>query len=110
MSQVDEKLKVTAFPLQAVTDCLLKELTALAKAEADIQMVPLPELPAAITTMKVRLDSLTVVDLVCDLEPILGFDPKDIVRTGGYDSIKAAMDHMVPRVQAAWQRKNPGAT
>ncbi|CAN5127251.1 hypothetical protein BH10PSE2_BH10PSE2_11300 [soil metagenome] len=109
MAEVEDKPKVKAFPLQAVTDCLLKELTALAKAEAEIQMIPLPAQPAALTTMKVRLDSLTVVDLVCELEPVLGFDPKDIVRTGGYDSIKAAMDHMVPRVEAAWRRKHPGA-
>lgn len=109
MTQVDDKPKTKAFPLQAVTACLLQELTALATAEAEIQMIPIPAQAAALTTMTVRLDSLTVVDLVCELEPILGFDPKDIVRTGGYDSIKAAMDHMVPRVQAAWLRKNPGA-
>ena len=96
------------FPLQAVIDCLLAELTAAAQSEADMEGVALPAEPAALRTMKIRLDSLIVVEITCELEPILGFGPKNIVRTGGYDSIDEALAHMVPRIEAAWVKKQPG--
>nr|WP_314432330.1 hypothetical protein [uncultured Brevundimonas sp.] len=98
------------FPLQAVTACLLAELTLLAEAEARMQGLVPPQSTAALRTMKIRLDSLTVVDITCELEPVIGFEPRNIVRTGGYDSIDSALAHMVPRVEAAWRRKTPGAT
>ena len=96
------------FPVQAVMDCLLAELTVAARDEADMEGLTLPTTPAALRTMKVRLDSLIVVEITCALEPILGFGPKNIVRTGGYDSIGEALDHMVPRIEAAWRKKHPG--
>lgn len=109
MSDVEEKPKIVAYPIMAVHACLLSELTLLAEAEANMQGVPLPAPPASLVTMKIRLDSLTVVDLTCALEPILGYEQKDIVRTGGYDSIEAALDHMLPRIEATWRKKHPGA-
>lgn len=109
MSDVEEKSKIVAYPVTAVHACLLSELTLLAEAEANMQGVALPTPPASLVTMKIRLDSLTIVDLTCALEPILGYEPKDIVRTGGYDSIQSALDHMLPRIEAAWRRKHPGA-
>lgn len=110
MSGVEEKPKIVAYPVAAVHACLLSELTLLAEAEGNMQGVALPTPPASLVTMKIRLDSLTVVDLTCALEPILGYEPKDIVRTGGYDSIQAALDHMLPRIEAAWRKKHPGAS
>lgn len=109
MTEIKDKPETKTFPLQAVTACLLAELTALAESELTLQGAPSPTAPGAITTMKIRLDSLTVVDITLALEDIIGFEPKDIVRTGGYDSIQAALDHMVPRLITAWKRKNPGA-
>lgn len=96
------------FPLQAVMDCLLAELTVAARDEAEMEGFALPTAPAALRSVKVRLDSLVVVEITCALEPILGFGPKNIVRTGGYDSIGEALDHMIPRVEAAWRKKQPG--
>lgn len=107
MSQIDEKTPVKTFPLQIVSDALLAELTLLAEGEAQIQGVPLPSQPAALRTMNIRLDSLTVVAITCALDDILGFEPKDIVRAGGYESIDAAMNHMMPRIEAAWIKRHP---
>lgn len=109
MSDVEEKLKVIAYPAADVRACLLSELTLLAEAEAHIQGIALPAPPATLVTTKIHLDSLTVVDLTCALEPLLGYEPKDIVRTGGYDSIQAALDHMLPRIEAGWRKKHPSA-
>lgn len=105
--QDDTKTKV--FPMAEVRSCLLSELTLLAEAEATMQGLALPAQPAALATLNIRLDSLSVVDVTCALKPILGHEPKDIVRTGGYSSIAEALDHMMPRIEAAWRRKTPGA-
>lgn len=107
MSDLDEKPKVYAFPMDSVRACLLSELTLLAEAEAQVQEIPLPATPAALSTLSIRLDSLSVVDVTCALQPIVGFEPKDIVRTGGYGSIAEALDHMMPRLEAAWKKKHP---
>ncbi|GAW39759.1 hypothetical protein SH203_00137 [Brevundimonas sp. SH203] len=107
MSQIDEKTSVKTFPLQMVSDALLAELTVLAEGEAQIQGLSLPSQPAALRTMHIRLDSLTVVAITCALDDILGFEPKDIVRAGGYESIDAAMNHMMPRIEAAWIKRHP---
>jgi len=103
MAEADEKTKVAPFPVQAISEALLAELTILAEGEAHIQGIPLPsKTPAAVRTMHIRLDSLTVVAITCALDDILGFEPKDIVKAGGYDSIDAAMTHLMPRIEKAW--------
>ncbi|WP_145998289.1 hypothetical protein [Caulobacter flavus] len=94
--------------MQEIVSCLLNELTQLAQDEAGMQGITLPSEPTALRAVKMRLDSLTVVEITCALEPILGFEPKNIVRTGGYDSIDEALAHMVPRIETAWHKKHPG--
>ena len=106
---VDEKLKVKVFPLADVQACLLAELTDLAQSEALIRGIALPAAPPALAKMAIPLDSLSVVAVLCEVEPILGFELKDnVVKTGGYASIEAALDHMMPRIEKAWVKKNGG--
>lgn len=93
------------FPLKEVQDALMAELLTLAVSEAEIQELTLPADPEKIALVKIRLDSLSVVDVTCILEPIMGFEPKNIVKTGGYESISAALEHMMPRLEAAWAKK-----
>lgn len=102
MTDADVKLEVVAFPVQVISEALLAELTLLAEGEANIQGIPLPTEPAALRTTHIRLDSLTVVAITCALDDILGFEPKDIVKSGGYESIDAAMTHLMPRIEKAW--------
>ena len=102
MADVDEKTKVQVFPVKAVSEALLAELAVLAEGEATVQGIPLPKDPTALRTLHIRLDSLTVVAITCALDDILGFEPKDIVQAGGYDSIDAAMTHLMPRIEKAW--------
>lgn len=104
-TEVDEKLEAKAFPLADVQSCLLAELTLLAEAEAQIRGIELPKVPPALLKMAVPLDSLSVVDVLCAVEPVIGFELKDsLVRTGGYPSIEAAMDHLLPRLEAVWKK------
>lgn len=106
-SDVDEKQEAKVFPLAAVETCLLAELTLLAETEAQIRGIEKPKAPGAILKMAIPLDSLSVVDVLCAVEPVIGFELKDsLVRTGGYPTIEAAMAHLIPRLESAWKKKN----
>lgn len=109
-ADVDEKPKSKVFPLADVQACLLAELTELAQSEAQVRGLELPQASAALLKMAIPLDSLSVVAVLCAVEPILGFELKDsVVKTGGYSSIEAALDHMMPRIEKAWVKRQGGA-
>jgi hypothetical protein len=59
----------------------------------------------------VQLDSLDVVGMLCEIEPLIGgFQLKDsIVRSGGYGSVNDALNHLMPRIEKAWA-KHSGAS
>lgn len=39
------------------------------------------------------------------MDPVIGFELKDsLVRTGGYPSIEAAMDHLIPQLETVWKK------
>jgi hypothetical protein len=53
----------------------------------------------------IHLDSLGVIDLLCGLEPVVGFELKDsLVKAGGYKSINDAVEHLMPRIEKAWSK------
>lgn len=109
-ADVDEKPKAKVFPLAEVGACLMAELTELAQSEAQVRGIEAPKASPALLKMAIPLDSLSVVAILCAVEPILGFELKDhVVKTGGYACIEAALDHMMPRIKKAWVKKNGGA-
>lgn len=106
-ADLDDELKTKTFPLVDVQACLLAELTLLAEAEAHVRAIDVPKTPLALLKLAIPLDSLSVVDVLCVVEPKMGFELKDsLVRTGGYSSIEAAMDHLMPRLETAWNKHN----
>jgi hypothetical protein len=110
-ADLDEKPKVKAFPKTDVQTCLLAELTLLAESEAQVRELAIPTAPTALLKMAIPLDSLSVVDVLCAVEPILGFQLREgVVRTGGYESIEAALDHLMPRIEKVWAKKHGLAT
>lgn len=95
-----------AFPMQAVVNALTDELVEVAKSEAFVRGIALPATRPAIIKAPVPMDSLTTVDALCVLDAVLGFKLKeDIVKTGGYDSVEEALDHIIPRVQKVWEKR-----
>lgn len=95
------------FPKAEVVAHLVAELTNVAVAEAGFRGITLPKGSAQLLKAAVPMDSLTVVDALCVIEPVIGFELRDsTVRTGGYNSIQSALDHLVPRIEKAWLRKN----
>jgi hypothetical protein len=100
------KPAVAVFPKGDVVAALTAELIDVARSEAQVRGIALPPDAPKVIKAAVPLDSLSVVDTLCALEPVVGFELRDqIVRTGGYDSIEAALDHLVPRIERAWIRK-----
>lgn len=100
---------VTAlFPAAKVEACLRAELELLARGEAAARGIALPA-GAAIGSASIALDSLGVVDTLCAIEPVVGFELKEsIVRSGGYESIDAAVVNLMPRISRAWDRRKTG--
>src|SRR5262245_28488309 len=102
---------VTAFPKAGVEAKLKQVLLGAAKSDATLRGIPLPSDLVGQASASIRLDSLNVVALLCDVEPIIGFELKDsLVRAGGYSSVDQAMDHLMPRIEKAWEKNgNKGA-
>lgn len=101
------KPAVTApgFPKAAVEATLKGALLRAARSEAAMKDIALPSDTAGQAAASVRLDSLDVVSLLCEIEPIMKFEFKDsLVRTGGYGSVNQAIDHLMPRLEKAWEK------
>jgi acyl carrier protein len=95
----------TTFPKVAVEAKLRDALLESAKSDALLKEIALPADPVGQAAATVRLDSLDVVSLLCEIEPIVGFELKDhLVRAGGYNSVNQAMDHLMPRIETAWEK------
>lgn len=98
--------KTEPFPLAAVETKLREELIEAVKIEASIRGISLPSASAQISTAAVQVDSLVVVSILCTVEPIVGFElPESVVRAGGYPSVGAALEHLLPRLEKEWTRK-----
>jgi hypothetical protein len=94
-----------AFPKAEVQAKLRELLLAAAQADAALKGITLPSDAAGQLSASIQLDSLEVVSLLCDIEPIVMFELKDsFVRSGGYPSIQQAMEHLMPRIEKAWQK------
>ena len=98
---------ITAFPKGDVIKALVDELLEVARTEAQLRGMALPQDQAG--AMSVPLDSLSVVDTLCAIEPVVGFELREsLVRTGGYNSIDEALGHLLPRIEKVWVKKTKG--
>ena len=99
------KTKRDTFPRSDVELALRDELMTAASTEAALQGDAFPTNPAEAVLVAVSIDSLTTVDILCAVEPVLGFRPADAtVRAGGYHSIQDAMNHLMPRLERQWRK------
>jgi hypothetical protein len=90
----------------AVEARLMDELIGTVTATAAVKGIALPGAPADIAGAAFEVDSLVVVSILCAVEPILGFElSESVVRTGGYSSVRSAVDQLMPRIEAQWISK-----
>jgi hypothetical protein len=96
---------IAAFPKVEVEAKLKVALLAAAESDAALRGTALPTDAAGKASANVQLDSLDVVSLLCDVEPIVGFELEDsIVRAGGYSSVNQALGQLMPRIEKAWEK------
>jgi hypothetical protein len=96
---------VTAFPKTAVEARLRTDLLKSAAADAALKGIVFPSVQAAQSTTAIQIDSLVVVSLLCAVEPVLGMKLQEsVVKAGGYTSVNHAMDHLMPRIERAWEK------
>jgi acyl carrier protein len=97
--------RTTAFPAATIE---VKLRNCLLELAASVMAIREQQMPVSISqqyAVSIQLDSLDVVDLLCDVEPVLGFELKDsIVKSGGYGSINKAIGHLMPQIEAAWNK------
>ena len=102
---------VAAFPKAEVEAKLKGALLGAAQSDAAVKGITLPPTIAGQASASVRLDSLDVVSLLCEVEPVLGFKLQEsLVRAGGYSSVNQAMDHLLPRIEQAWVKSGNKGT
>lgn len=95
------------FPASKVEAGLRAELHNTIKQSAKFKGISIPSDPKQLETIPYQIDSLVCVDILCAIEPIVGFElPEKVVRTGGYGSIDSAIKHLMPRIQKEWNKKN----
>ncbi|MEQ8378937.1 MAG: hypothetical protein RIC34_08900 [Parvibaculum sp.] len=96
----------TAFPIAAAKKALTDGLLDAIASEAAIKGYAVPSKPAELAKAAVHVDSLLTVDILCAVEPIIGFElPQHVVKTGGYSSIEAAVTHVLAKIEREWNKK-----
>jgi len=97
------------FPEMEVERSLREELLQAAETEAGRHGTHWPGDAGAQGSVSIHVDSLVVVEILCTVEPILGFALHEgLVRAGGYWSINQAMDHLMPRIEEEWKKRKGG--
>jgi hypothetical protein len=97
--------QTTAFPVSAVEANLRAALLEAVNSTVALHGIALPAATTDQYAAAVHIDSLVVVDLLCGVEPIVGFELNDsIVKPGGYKSIDEAIGHVMPRIESAWHK------
>ena len=100
-------VEIAPFPKAAVETKLRDELIEAVKIEASIRGVALPSAPAEVAKAAIQVDSLVAVSILCAVEPIVGLElPPNLVRAGGYGSVDGALEHLLPRLEKEWTKKN----
>lgn len=68
---------ITVFPKNDVIKALIDELLEVARTEAQLRGISFPQDQISAMKMSVPLDSLSVVDTLCAVEPVVGFELRE---------------------------------
>ena len=99
-------MEKSKFPAEQVQENLITALVEVVKNEALMKGIELPETDEEISGMDFVIDSLLVVALLSQLETQLDIELKqDVVRSGGYDSVSDALEHLASGIEEIWNKK-----
>ena len=100
---------VPPYPAAAVAAVMQEELLRAVRAGFRRKGQPLPLGDYEVVVLAVEIDSLTVVELLSNLDDILPFKvTESVVKAGGYGSIEAAVKHVVSRIETRWNKYHKG--
>ena len=104
------ELKTPAtYPAAEVEACLRDALTEGAEMDVELHGKQRSTEATVQGTVPIQLDSLSVVETLCAVEPTLGFElPATIVRPGGYSSIDQAIVHIMSGIEQEWCKRKGG--
>jgi acyl carrier protein len=84
---------------------LIKALTEWWDAEIDIRNNDPFARPGTLYDLVVDIDSLSMVNLLLEIEPTLGFKPPvTVIKRGGYRSCQEMIDHLVPAIREHYRK------
>jgi acyl carrier protein len=90
--------RVRGFPAKDIEACIRKALDEKLDAEAILR----PRMPSA---CEPEIDSLTVIEIICAIEDILGTRlPPTFAPRGGYDDVESCVTGLLAETRAAWGR------
>ncbi|THD61607.1 hypothetical protein [Phenylobacterium sp.] len=99
------------FPAAELASILREHLIKVVRARFRRKGLPLPTSDDEVVVMVVELDSMTVVELLSNLDDLVPFKvTESVVKAGGYDTISAAVEHVVGRLAAKWAKHHSGVT
>lgn len=94
------------FPADEVESALREVLLEAAEIEAEKLDKELPLSPRMAAATPLELDSLVVVEILCEVEPIIDFAlPEKVVQSGGYASVDEAVAHLMPGIEREWDKR-----
>jgi hypothetical protein len=100
---------VPPYPGTAVAAVMQAELLRAVRSRFRRKGQPLPLGDDEVVILAVEIDSLTVVELLSNLDDILPFKvTESVVKAGGYRSIEAAVKHVVSRIETKWNSYHQG--
>ena len=100
---------IPPYPATAVAAVMQEELLRAVRSRFRRKGQPLPIADDEVVLLAVEIDSLTVVELLSNLDDILPFKvTESVVKAGGYGSIEAAVKHVVSRIEIRWNKYHKG--
>ena len=97
------------YPAAAVAAVMQEELLRAVRARFKRKGEFLPTTDNDVVVLPVEIDSLTVVELLSNLDDILPFMVSEsVVKAGGYGSIEGAVKHVVGKIETKWNKHHAG--
>ncbi|MDR6872068.1 hypothetical protein J2Y55_003084 [Bosea sp. BE125] len=97
------------FPATDVAAVLRDELLSRVRSRYRRKGVPLPKADKDVVIKTIDIDSLTVVEILSSLDDLLPFPvTESVVRSGGYNSITDAVEHVTGRIEKRWKTHHGG--
>jgi hypothetical protein len=100
---------IPPYPATAVAAVMQEELLRAVRSRFRRKGQPLLIADDELVLLAVEIDSLTVVELLSNLDDILPFIvTESVVKVGGYGSIEAAVKHVDSRIETNWNSYHKG--